>query len=40
MKDNSVNVKFNAYLSRLNGLKLTFKKPESSKLTSKQKENF
>ena len=36
-EDNSVNVKFNAYLSRLNGLKLTFKKPESSKLTSKQK---
>ena len=36
-EDNSINVKFNAYLKRLNGLKLTFKKPEGHKLSSKQK---
>ena len=36
-ENNSINVKFNAYLSRLNGLKLTFKKPEAQNLTSKQK---
>jgi len=33
---NSINVKNNAYLKRLEGLKLTFKKPEKNKLSTKQ----
>jgi hypothetical protein len=34
--DNSINVKNNAYLTRLNGLKKTFSKPEKKFLTRKE----
>jgi glycosyltransferase involved in cell wall biosynthesis len=35
--DNSVNIKYNAYLTRLNGLRITFSKPEAKQVPNKIK---